>query len=91
MNYHKIDAALANALKSVQELDVADLSVFIRTIDPPAPAEAAQLEKYGVSITDHKRQLFTATLSARAVDELSEQAWVQYIKLSTQLYPTSPP
>lgn len=85
MNYQKVDAALAAALDDIQDPEERDLAVFIHTMHVPDNDEAALLEKLGVGGATGRRQVFTATLSARAVAELSDQPWVRYLKLSKPL------
>ena len=51
----------------------------------PAPDEVTYLEELGVSCPAAGRQILTATLSARAVDELSRQPWVRSLELSSEL------
>jgi len=85
MDYQKIDAALAAALNQVPDPEARVLSVFIHTTHPPGGAEVTFLERLGVRVDPNGRQIFTATLSARAVAELSDQPWVRYLKLSRRL------
>jgi len=85
MDYRKIDAALAAALDDVQDPEEHALAVFIHTEHAPGTAEAAFLERLGVSGSTSAQQVLTATLSARAVAELSDQPWVRYLKLSRKL------
>lgn len=88
MDYQKLDAALAMALNDIQNPDEGNLIVFIHT-DPVPDAEATTfLERLGVRVTAGK-DVFTATLSANAISQLSEQSWVQYIKLSQKLRPVN--
>lgn len=85
MNYQKIDAALAAALDEVRDPDERALSVFIHTARAPVETEAALLEDLGVGVVTGEQRVFTATLSARAVAELSDQPWLRYMKLSRRL------
>lgn len=87
MDYRKIDAALAVALKDVKDPSERALVVFIHTEHVLSATEVAFLEKLGVKIGPGERQVFTATLSANAVAELSDQPWVKYLKLSRKLRP----
>ncbi len=91
MDYRKIDAGLAAALKDVKEPGKSALVVFIHTEHAPSATETAFLEKLGVKIGPDERQVFTATLSANEVAELSDQAWVKYLKLSRKLRPLNNP
>lgn len=84
MNYQKLDAALAMALNDVQNREERNFVVFIHTEPVPDANAAAFLEKLGVSVRSG-RDVFTATLSANAISQLSDQPWVQYIKLSQKL------
>lgn len=86
MNYKKLDAALAMALNQVQDLDERSLVVFIHT-QPPADNSnaAAVLENLGISGITEKKDVFSATLSVNEIAKLSEQSWVQYLKLSQKL------
>jgi hypothetical protein len=87
MNYRKLDAALATALQQPPAPHERALSVFIHTERPPAPGEAEILESNGVRAGAGGRCIFTAMLSPRAIDELSEQPWVRSLRLATQLRP----
>ncbi len=84
MNYKKLDTALAMALNEVENPEERSLVVFIHTEPVPDATAAAFLESLGVNVT-RGRDVFTATLSANAVSQLSEQPWVQYIRLSQKL------
>ncbi|HEY9832679.1 MAG TPA: hypothetical protein V6D26_19160 [Stenomitos sp.] len=84
MNYKKLDTALAMALNEVQDSEEENLVVFIHTEPVPDAKATAFLARLGVNVTKG-RDVFTATLSANAVSQLSEQPWVQYIKLSQKL------
>lgn len=85
MNYQKLDAPLSMALKDVQNTDEPTLQVFIHT-KPVSKAETATLENLGVSGVTRGKDVFTATLSPNAISQLSEQPWVQYVKLSQKLH-----
>jgi hypothetical protein len=85
MNYQKLDAALATAINEVQNLETGSLTVFIHT-EPVLDANAiAMLGNLGVSDVTPGKDIFTATLSANAIAQLSEQPWVQHLKLSQKL------
>jgi hypothetical protein len=86
MDYSKIDAALAAALANVQDRESPSMDVFIHAARPLTRDEIAFFEKLGVS-ADPGKTIFTARLSARAIEELSRQRWVRYIKLSQKLRP----
>jgi hypothetical protein len=84
VNYQKLDAALAMALNQVQNAEERSLIVFIQT-EPVTDSTAKFLENLGVSGVTTGRNMFTATLSANAVSQLSDQSWVKYLKLSQKL------
>jgi hypothetical protein len=84
VNYQKLDAALAMALNQVQNPEERCLVVFIQT-EPVTDSTAKFLENLGVSGVTTGRNMFTATLSANAVSQLSDQPWVKYLKLSQKL------
>ncbi len=86
MNYAKTGAALASALSRVTEPSARTLPVFIRADRAPTPAETASLEEIaGVNGVAEGRRVFTATLSAKEVEQLSEQPWVRSLELSRPL------
>ncbi|MEC4815361.1 MAG: hypothetical protein SAK29_19095 [Scytonema sp. PMC 1069.18] len=86
MDYRKLDTALSMALNEVGDLQQQSLNVFIHTNQPAGSAGAADmLERLGVSEVTPDKDIFTATLSPNAISQLSEQPWVQYIKLSQNL------
>ena len=72
------------ALNEVQDSEEQSLVVFIHTESIPDAKATAFLESLGVNVT-RGREVFTATLSANAVSQLSDQPWVQYIRLSQKL------
>ena len=84
MNYKKLDTPLAMALNEVENPEEQSLVVFIHTEPVPDAKATAFLESLGVNVT-RGREVFTATLSANAVSQLSDQPWVQYIRLSQKL------
>ncbi|MDZ8227968.1 MULTISPECIES: hypothetical protein [unclassified Nostoc] len=85
MNYQKLDAALATAVNDVQNSEKPSLTVFIHTEPILNSAATAVLESLGVSGVSNGKDIFTATLSAKAISQLSEQPWVKYLKRSQQL------
>ena len=87
MNYQKLDAGLAMAVTDAETLDEGEavFNVFIRTSHALGINEVTYLEGLGVSCQPAARRIFTATLSAHAVDELSEQPWVSSVQLSQKL------
>ncbi len=86
MNYQKLDAALVIALNEVERLDECSLVVFIHTDPVPDDAATVFLESLGVSNVRSGRNVFTATLSANGISQLSQQPWVKYLKLSQKLH-----
>lgn len=86
MNYQKLDTALAIALNDVHNPEEPSLTVFIHTQSAPDEAATALLESLGINVTSG-RTMFSATLSANAISELSDQSWVKYLKLSQTLRP----
>lgn len=88
MNYQKLDPALAMALTEPDEISDAEdaaFTIFISTTHDPEPDEISYLEALGVSGVTADQRIFTAILSADAVDDLSEQPWVQFLELSKEL------
>ncbi len=86
MNIQKLDALLAVALTEVSDADKRAFPVFINTLHAPKPEEATILKALGVPGVTAERQIFTATLSAHAVADLSELPWIQSLKLSRKLH-----
>lgn len=72
------------ALNEVQDSEEQSLVVFIHTEPVPDAKATTFLESLGVKVPKG-RDVFTATLSANAVSQLSAQPWVQYIRLSQKL------
>lgn len=85
MNYQKLDASLAMALNDVLEPETPNLVVFIHTHSPLKPDAIAILENVGTSNITDKKDIFTATVSAHTIAQLSEQTWVISLKLSHKL------
>jgi hypothetical protein len=85
MNYRKIDAGLAATLGEMQNPDEQALSVFIHTAQAADTMATSFLREIGVRNATAGKKIFTATLSPRAVAELSKQPWVRYVKLSQKL------
>lgn len=85
MNFSKLDTALISALKQIQNQSKPCLVVFIHTESVLDSAATALLEDLGVSGITEGKNVFTATVSPNAISQLSEQPWVQYLKLSVQL------
>ena len=84
MDYQKVDAGLACALEEADDAEASSLTVFIHTAVAPDDEAIRVLKAFGVAAASDGR-IFTATLSPRAVAQLSEQPWVQSIKLSRTL------
>ncbi|MBD2438108.1 hypothetical protein [Nostoc sp. FACHB-110] len=84
MNYQKLGAALATALNDVQDPATSSLTVFIHTEQISEDAIAV-LQSFDVNGVTKDKDTFTATLSANAISQLSEQPWVKSLQLSQQL------
>lgn len=87
MNYRKLDARLTAALDAVQNPEEPALPVFILMKQTPDSTAASFLKEIGVKVTSPRQQVFTAKISPRAVEELSNQPWVRAVKLSGTLRP----
>ena len=88
MDFSKLDADLSAELdQATADPNEPAFLVFVQTDRPLGPEEASVLNRLGVAGNFLGRDLFTATLSLRAIDELSSQAWVRYLKLSRRLRP----
>lgn len=86
MDYQKVDASLALALSDVQDQDARAFQVFIHVARPPGPKELVLLEDLGVTGITSGRSVYTATLSANQVTQLSRlMPWVRALKLSQKL------
>ena len=85
MNYQKLDAGLAIALNEVENPNEPSLVVFVHTNAPLDADKIAFLESSGITGVTEGKDIFTATLSVNAISELSQQVWVQYLKLSQKL------
>lgn len=85
MDYQKVDASLALALSDVQDQDARAFQVFIHVARPPGPKELVLLEDLGVTGITSGRSVYTATLSANQVTQLSHMPWVRALKLSQKL------
>ena len=86
MNYNKVDAALAAALKS-EETDKNFIPVFVGVNKGLGQNEKEYLQKSGLIFNKDIPEIITATISQEAISELSDQSWVRYLKLSTRLKP----
>lgn len=82
MNYQKLDAALAMALNKVQDPQEPSFVIFIHTQPILESAAKNFLINLGISKITDKNTVFTATVSADTISKLSNQSWVEYLKLS---------
>jgi len=87
VEYRKLDAALTAALEEVQDRERPAFTVFVHTERAPEGPEAALMDRLGIGEGTSGRRVFTATLSARGIAELSGQPWVRYLTLSRRLNP----
>ena len=87
MDYDKLDADLSAELDGVADANDATLPIFVHTEQPRGPEQEAFLKRLGVSGEIAGREVLTANLSRQAIDELSRQPWVRYLKLSRKLRP----
>ncbi|KYC41403.1 hypothetical protein WA1_22165 [Scytonema hofmannii PCC 7110] len=86
MDYQKLDTALTMRLNEVEDPQKQSLNVFIHTNAAADAADASDmLKNLGVPDAASGKDVFTANLSPNAISQLSEQPWVQYIKLSQNL------
>jgi hypothetical protein len=86
MDYHKLDTALTMKLNEIEDPQQQSLKVFIHTNTAADTVEASDtLKDLGVPDVTPGKDVFTADLSPNAISQLSEQPWVQYIKLSQNL------
>jgi hypothetical protein len=86
MNYNKVDAALAAALKS-EETDKNFIPVFVGVRKGLGQNEKKYLQKFGLVFNKGIPEIIPTTISQEAISDLSEQSWVRYLKLSTKLKP----
>jgi hypothetical protein len=85
MNYQKLDAALAMAVDEVENPQEATLVVFIHTEKSLNTQAVTFLNSLGIKGVMDDTDIYTATVSASTVSELSQQPWVKSIKLSQKL------
>jgi hypothetical protein len=83
MDYSKIDAPLAAQLKSKDPDEL--FPVFISVSKDIGEQEQSFLKRIGIMSSVANMRIFSATIPSQAIDELSEQPWIRYIKLSTAL------
>jgi len=85
-----MDSGLAAALDNLEtESDESPLHIFIQAHHPLDLNESKYLTDLGVSGERSGQEIITATVSPKKLDELSEQPWVKYIRLSRTLRPRS--
>lgn len=86
MDYQKLDAALAMALNEVHNPEERSLDIYIHT-KPLSDSSIATsfLKNLNASNITGDNDIFTATLSLSEISKLSDQPWVQYLKLSQKL------
>jgi hypothetical protein len=88
MDYSKLDADLSAELdQAPADPNEQAFLVYVQTDRPLGPQEAAVLSRAGATGDFVGRDLFNVTLSARGIDELSNQPWVRSLKLSRRLRP----
>ena len=88
MNYRKIDASLASALRNTEgQEEEAAFSVFVRTNENAGSEAAATLGNLGVRNPGSGPKVYSAELSPRDVAELSDKSWVKSLSLSRMLRP----
>jgi hypothetical protein len=85
MNWQKVDASLAGALGDVEDPEVPEFDVFVHLASDLDAAESARLQRFGIGGMPSGRKIITAKLSARAIDELSDQPSVSSMSLSRRL------
>jgi hypothetical protein len=86
MNYTKVDAALAAALKR-KDTNKRIIPVFVGVKKGLGQTEMTHLQKLGITFNREIPEIFSATISQESISELSDQPWVRYLKLSTRLKP----
>ncbi|AFZ03510.1 hypothetical protein [Calothrix sp. PCC 6303] len=86
MNYQKLDAALAMAVNQVEDPQEANLVIFLHTQQPLDENAIAFLQKLGINNITANTNVFTVTVSLDTISELSQQSWIQYLKLSQKLH-----
>jgi hypothetical protein len=86
MDYRKIDAPLAAALEATPDAGQS-LTIFISTTGESTPTRIQFLTEHGIDPEAARRAIFSATVSAKTVAELSDQPWVSALRLSQKLRP----
>jgi hypothetical protein len=86
MNYRKLDASLAMTVNQVSDPQEANLVIFIHTQQPLNEDASVFLQRLGINNITENSNVFTATVSLNAIAELSEQSWVESLKLSQKLH-----
>jgi hypothetical protein len=85
MDYTKLDASLASALAQATTEDEPSITVSVRTRYPVGPREAEELKAAGISSAPAGKRGFTATLAPGDVARLTDQPWVQSVKLAQRM------
>jgi len=85
MNYGKVDAPLAAAVDEIENVEEPTLAVFIHTAPSRDEIATTFLNGIGVRVYSKNQEIFTATVSPHTVEELSQQPWVRYVRLSQKL------
>ena len=83
MDYSKVDAALAAALS--EPTGSPGLAISVRTLGPLDPSQKAELRKLGAQGVEASRNIFSATVSPKAVAKLTDKPWVRRLSLARQL------
>jgi hypothetical protein len=86
MDYSKVDAQLVAYLKNASGSD--KIPVFIYINKELGEIEKKFLAKYGVYFSKSISMVFPAIIPIMAIDDLSQQPWIKYIKMSHKLRPT---
>jgi len=79
----KLDAALANAMGSRVARQGLPISVFIHVSTAPTQEQVQFLRQQGATGARQGKRIFTATLSASAVERIASQSWVKFLRLGS--------
>ncbi|MBI3271583.1 MAG: hypothetical protein HYZ53_21510 [Planctomycetes bacterium] len=85
MDRTKIDAPLVAALDDVKDPEERGLLVFVHASGSPPADDLRFLEELGVAAQAATKPIFTATLSANGLGQLTDRPWVRYVRLSSKL------
>ena len=85
MDFRKIDAPLAAALEDAGSTDERVLDVFVHTKPLSGSEPLELLHRLNTHGRPDQRQVFTAALSPSEIAQLSDQPWVDYLRLSRPL------